>query len=106
MAKVLRPKRALQSKATSTNPVLAKGEIMLTYSDSNYGSTASSSSNKIYLGDGATSFTKLRPFIAVGAAASRDVDTSVTNGSTKLVTSGAVYAAIDASITQALNNSY
>lgn len=41
-----------------------------------------------------------------GAVKWKGVDTTVTQNSTKLITSGAVYAAIDAAINQVLNASY
>ena len=98
MSKALRPRRGLKSVANELNPVLAEGEVLFTYTDPNYGSTASTSTNEIYLGDGSTSFTNLEPFIGVA--------TTVTSGSNKLVTSDAVYRAIDESITQVLNTSF
>lgn len=46
------------------------------------------------------------PAGGIGTAAHKDFTTSVTQDSTDLVTSGAVYSYINSNITQALNNSY
>ena len=66
MAKILRPRRGKYSYATGQNLVLARGEMFLSYSDTNYSSTATGlmpTTNNLYIGDGSTPIASLPPFI-------------------------------------------